>query len=112
MPRPGPHLLQLDFGGLSFRDFGVIALDPGWLQAKPSCSSKLSQFRSRYPGDSPHDTECSASLPRRLSLRKCILTDVFGPNPEANEAGRGPMEKPATAEYAEQEGSFERPRTA
>src|SRR6202000_614133 len=48
VPRPGPDLLLRDYGGSVFHDSGVIALDPGWLQLKPSCWSKLSQFRAAF----------------------------------------------------------------
>jgi hypothetical protein len=49
-------LLRQDYDGLSFRDSGVIALDPGCRQAKPSCWSKLSQFTAGFPTDSHNDT--------------------------------------------------------
>ena len=34
-----------------------MALDPGWLQKKPSGWSKLSQFRAEFPTCSPNDTD-------------------------------------------------------
>ena len=37
---------------------------------------------------------------------------MFGANPQTNEASRGPVEKPAAAEHAEQKRRFERPRPA
>jgi hypothetical protein len=48
----------------------------------------------------------------RSSREKGWLTDMFRANPEAYEAGCGPMENPAAAQYAEQEGSPERSRPA
>ena len=48
MRRLGPDLLLRDYGGSAFGDSGVIALDPGWLRVKPSCWSKLSQFRAVF----------------------------------------------------------------
>jgi hypothetical protein len=47
-----------------------MALDPGWLQAKPSCWSKLSQFRAGLSTEFPYDTEM-------ISVGTLFLTPTF-----------------------------------
>jgi hypothetical protein len=50
VPRPGPHLLRRDYDGLSFRDSDVIALDPGWLQAKAFLLAKFVSIQGPVSG--------------------------------------------------------------